>query len=102
MWFLSSAGVYLRDLSQLMSVTALVLLFLCPIFYPLEAVPEKWTFVLMANPLTLIITEIRHAVFDGAMPRWTVLGPAYLLGWASAYAGFAWFSLSKRGFSDVV
>lgn len=102
MWFLSSAGVYLRDLGQLMGVVATLLLFISPIFYPFEAVPDRYKFLLLANPITVIVNQVRDVAFWGHLPSWRAVAVAYAAGWLVAWAGYSWFMLTKRGFSDVV
>jgi lipopolysaccharide transport system permease protein len=56
----------------------------------------------MANPLTFIIEEARGVVILGRMPEWTGLGIYTLAATAVAWAGFAWFQKTRKGFADVL
>lgn len=38
----ASLGVYLRDLSQVIGMATTVALFLAPVFYPIDALPEAY------------------------------------------------------------
>ncbi|MFM8333413.1 MAG: ABC transporter permease [Candidatus Methylumidiphilus sp.] len=51
-WILASLGVYLRDVSQIVSVLTSTLMFLSPIFYPLSSLPPQYQSILKLNPLT--------------------------------------------------
>ncbi len=101
-WALASLGVYLRDISQLIGIVTTVLLFLSPIFYPASALPEKYRTLLLCNPLTPAIEQVRDVLFWGKFPGWA-LWSGYLLSSALiAWLGFAWFQKTRRGFADVL
>jgi lipopolysaccharide transport system permease protein len=102
MWFLSAAGVYLRDLRQAVVVVAPTAMFLSPIFFPLAVVPEPFQTLLYLNPLTLIVETVRAALFLGQWPDWTALAAYSGVAWFFAWAGYAWFLRLRGGFADVV
>lgn len=101
-WALASLGVYLRDVSQFIGLIITVLMFLSPIFYPVEALPEEYRYLLNFNPLTPVIEMARSVMFWGQVPNvisWSI----YLLGSiVIACLGFAWFQKTRKGFGDVL
>ena len=101
-WILASLGVFLRDVGQTVGIITTMMLFLAPIFYPVTALPEEVRPLIMANPLTFIIEEARGVVILGRMPHWTGLGMYTLVATAVAWAGFAWFQKTRKGFADVL
>lgn len=101
-WFLASIGVFIRDVGQITGILATVLLFLCPIFYPLEAVPEQVRWLLYFNPLTLIVGEFREIVIFGRMPSWQGLLAYYVIALVFMRAGYLWFLRTRRAFADVL
>lgn len=101
-WFLSSIGVFVRDVGQITGILATVLLFLCPIFYPLEAVPEHLRWLLYFNPLTLIVEQFRNIVIFGRIPDWQGLLAYYVLSLAAMRVGYYWFLRTRRAFADVL
>ena len=101
-WIFASLGVFLRDVGQTVGIITTVMLFLAPIFYPITALPEEMRPWIMANPLTFIIEEARGVVILGRMPEWTGLGIYTLAATAVAWAGFAWFQKTRKGFADVL
>ncbi len=101
-WFISSLGVFLRDLQHGAGIVTTILMFLSPIFYPLSAVPERVRKLIFLNPLTPVIEMIRGALFFGVAPSLPMLGGSILVSWWIAAVGYWWFMRTKKGFADVV
>lgn len=101
-WALASLGVYLRDVSQFIGLLTTVLMFLSPIFFPASALPEKYRHLLLLNPLTPAIEQVRDVLYWGKVPSMGML-LVYFLGTAFvAWLGFAWFQKTRKGFADVL
>jgi len=101
-WMLASLGVYLRDVGQTIGIITTILLFLAPVFYPISALPEAMRPWIMANPLTFIIEQAREVLIWGRLPNWIGLGLYTLIAMAVAWAGYAWFQKTRKGFADVL
>jgi lipopolysaccharide transport system permease protein len=101
-WILASLGVYLRDVGQGIGMATTVLMFLSPVFYPLEAVPERFRPYILANPLTFIIEQTRAVLIWGNTPDWVHLGLYSLVALAFMWLGFVWFQKTRQGFADVL
>jgi lipopolysaccharide transport system permease protein len=101
-WMLASLGVFLRDVGQTIVIITTVLMFLSPVFYPVAAVPERFRPYIMANPLTFIIEQAREVLIWGHLPNWLGLGAYTLAATVVAWAGYAWFQKTRKGFSDVL
>ncbi len=101
-WFLSSMGVYLRDVSQIIGVLTSMLMFLSPIFYPITALPEQYRAFLYFNPLTAIIEMSRGVLFLGELPSFKLLGLYYVGAAVIFWLGFVWFQKTRKGFADVL
>jgi len=101
-WMLASLGVFLRDVGQTIGIVTIAMLFLAPVFYPVTAVPEEIRPWIMANPLTFIIEQAREVLIWGRLPNWAGLGLYTLAATAVAWAGYAWFQKTRKGFADVL
>ncbi len=99
---LASLGVFIRDIGQTIGIITTVMLFLAPVFYPLSAMPEKYHPYILANPLTFIIEQSREVLIYGHLPNWSGLGIYMLIAIAIAWAGYAWFQKTRKGFADVL
>lgn len=101
-WLLSAAGVFLRDLNQLIGVALNMLMFLSPVFFPLSALPPVWRPVLALNPLALIIEQTRQVIIAGQPPNLSFLGLSMAITLLLCEASFRIFQRSKRAFADVL
>lgn len=101
-WMLASLGVFLRDVGQTIGIITMVMMFLSPVFYPVTALPEMMRPWIMANPLSLIIEQAREVLIWGHLPGWRALGSYTLMATAVAWAGYAWFQKTRKGFADVL
>jgi lipopolysaccharide transport system permease protein len=101
-WILSAAGVFLRDIGQLISVALNMLMFLSPIFFPVSALPERWQPFLNLNPLAIIITQTRRVTIQGTNPQplYIIIGTITTL--ILCEISFRIFQKSKRAFADVL
>ena len=102
MWLLSALGVFLRDLGQFIGTATTLLLFGSAIFYPVDIVPEQWRWVILSNPLAVVIDQVRASLFDGVWPAWWVTGALMALGLLIAWIGHAWFQRVRGAFADVL
>lgn len=101
-WFFASLGVYMRDIAHVTSVFTSALLFLSPVFYPVGALPVKFQKWLHLNPLSYIIEEGRNVVIFGRVPDLSLWSAMLAGGSFVAWAGFAWFQKTRKGFADVL
>lgn len=101
-WLLASLGVYVRDLAQVVSMLVSVLMFLSPIFYPLDSVSTSWRHWLLLNPMTMVIENVRAALFFNVGIDWFAWGWGLLTGLILAWVGARVFLILRRGFADVL
>lgn len=99
---LGSIAVSYRDINYLTPMFTSLLLYLSPVAYGTDAVPQELRQWYLLNPLTTIV--------EGC--RWSVVGDAVLSRWAFAYtvaltaatfvAGLVVFSRQESRFADVI
>jgi lipopolysaccharide transport system permease protein len=101
-WFLSSLGVFIRDIGQGITVILQILFFASPVVYPASAIPDPFRWVFALNPLTFLLTSARNVlIWDLPLDfmtwfSWTLLGLVF------ATLGYYWFRRTSKGFSDVL
>ncbi|AXE66228.1 hypothetical protein BBF93_03540 [Hyphomonas sp. CACIAM 19H1] len=101
-WLLSALGVYLRDLRHVVAVIISMLMFLSPIFYPIETLPAALQPILKASPLTPSLEASKDVLFWGVLPDPLFFGGSTVLSLLVCVAGFVAFNRLRRGFADVV
>ena len=99
-WLLSALGCYLRDLQHVVPALMSGLLFLSPVFYPVDAAPRVLQVLLLVNPLTAPIELMRAAWFGGSFD-WRMALPAIALLPILALARWL-FERARPGFADLV
>ena len=101
-WMLSAAGVFVRDLREVVSLMLVALLFLSPIFYSTEGLPELARTLIGFNPIATPVMQTREVAYLGVLPDlylWLrVAGASAIFAWS----GYALFARSRGAFADVV
>ena len=72
---LSSLFVRYRDVQPIWDVFSQLLFYASPVLYVATMVPESYQRAYLANPISSLLTEMRHAVVDPtARPVWEAIG----------------------------
>lgn len=87
---LAVLGVFLRDLRQLIPALLTVLLFISPLLYPLELIPESLRPLYHWNPLAHLVEAYRLALLQGQfdLERLSALLLVSSVCWLAAYLLF--------------
>lgn len=101
-WILASIGVFIRDLSHIISLALSAWMYATPIVYPASKMPQNFKFLLYVNPLSGIITDYRRILLQGVPPDWTSYACYTTVALVVFMAGFAFFYKTKKSFADVM
>lgn len=101
-WFISALGVFMRDLLPVTALVTTGLMFLSPVFYPTNAVPEQLRFWMQFNPLTFVIEQARGSMIWAQPLNVQGLLIYTLSAFLVAWLGFFWFQKTRKGFADVL
>lgn len=101
-FILSSLNVYYRDVSYFVGILLRGWMFLSPVVYPLERVPEQYRFLYMLNPMAPLIEGYRQLIFHNQLPY--TLSMIYATGVAILVliSGYLFFKRLEPTFSDVI
>jgi len=72
------------------------------VFYSDDAVPKSLAWLILVNPLAIVIASYRHALLGGVWPTpvsWTGLT---LTAGAMLWVGLEVFARAQRGFPDAL
>jgi len=99
--FLSALNVRFRDVKFVVPFFLQVWLFLSPVFYSSDWVPEKWQYIFAVNPLTGCLNGFRHILFG------TDLNPiSFAISCSVAvfmlFASVAFFKRMENDFADIL
>jgi lipopolysaccharide transport system permease protein len=99
-WVLSAVAVVVPDVAQVVTIALLLLMFVSPIAYSIDMVPERARALVYLNPLTYLIEQFRFALIGIRTSPWWY-DDLFLLGClvAAAVSG-AFFRRMSPIFSD--
>ena len=92
----------MRDISQVVSMVMSALIFVSPVFFPVDALPKAAQDWMWMNPLAIPMTQTRLVLLDGVWPDWSAWSVSMLTGAGTALAGAWLFNRLKVGFADVL
>lgn len=102
MWILSALGVYIRDLISFVPLITQAMMFMSPVLYPVENVPENLRWVLFLNPLTFVVEGTRMLLMSTADFPWAGWSIYTCIAVATLVIGWKLFDLLRPGFADVI
>lgn len=65
---LSPMAVFFYDTIEMISVVMTLLMYMTPIFYPMDIVPEKYLWVVRFNPIRSVLEVFRDPIYFGKIP----------------------------------
>lgn len=78
--FLAASNVFFRDIQYIYSVFCTAWMYLTPIFYPFEMLPEKLQWIVMHfNPMYLYIHQFRSITVYGYLPDMVFMRRGWVL-----------------------
>jgi lipopolysaccharide transport system permease protein len=98
----SSLTTKYRDLSMLLAFGVQLLMYATPVIYPLSSVPEKYKWIIVANPITSIVETFRYAFLGSGSFSWLYLGYSAVVSIVILLTGVIIFNKVGRSFIDVV
>lgn len=101
-WILAAVGVFIRDVAHTVTMFTTALMFLSPVFYSIQAIPEQYRAYINLNPLAAIIEQNRQVLIAGQMPDWNSFGVSLLIGLIIAFLGYSCFQKMRPAFADVI
>lgn len=98
----SSLTTKYRDLSMLLSFGVQLLMYATPVIYPLSKIPEKYKWVILANPLSSIVGTFRYAFLGSGTFSWGMLGYSLAFTIIALFTGIVVFNKVEKSFMDTV
>jgi ABC-type polysaccharide/polyol phosphate export permease len=99
---LASLNLFYRDIQYLLNLVIMLWMYLTPVMYPVEIIPEKYRFVFSLNPMSVIINAYRQTVLGGGEPNYSSLLIALVMSLTVFTVGFYIFKKSEGEFADYV
>ena len=101
-YLVSAFSVYLRDMTSFVSVLVTVFMYLTPVFFPLNSIPEEFKNVMMFNVMTYAIENMRNVIIYGNPLKWDYFGISCIVSGVLFFLGWWVFKRVKVGFADLL
>ncbi|MBU0619011.1 ABC transporter permease [Patescibacteria group bacterium] len=99
---LAAANLFYRDIQYLLGLIITLWMYLTPVIYPVEIVPESYRFIFKLNPMAVFVNAYRQIVFNQTPPNFNSLGIAILVCVIILLVSYKIFKKLEGLFADVV
>ncbi len=100
-WF-TSLNVKYRDVGMAIPFLIQIWMYLCPIVYPVEAVPERYQFIYSLNPMVGVVEGFRWSLLGSGSPNWIAISLSAIISAVMLISGLIWFRKVEATFADIV
>ncbi len=98
---LSALTVAYRDFTHVLPFLVQIWMYVTPVIYPVNIVPDKWQWLLFLNPMTGLIEGFRSA-FLGKPFDMNMLFISMIIALLFFVVGVAYFEKVERRFADII
>jgi lipopolysaccharide transport system permease protein len=98
----SAINVFYRDVRFVIPLALQIWMYLSPVIYPVNLVPEKLLPIYFLNPMAVLIDTYRRVILLNQMPDWPHLGLAALISFSLTIVAYRYFKRAEREFADLI
>jgi lipopolysaccharide transport system permease protein len=98
----SAVNVFYRDVRFVIPLALQIWMYLSPIIYPVELVPEWLRPYYFLNPMAVLIDTYRRIILYNQPPDWPGLGLAAFISVALILLSYGYFKKAERQFADLI
>lgn len=97
---LSALTVFIRDLEYFINVLLQLWMYVTPVIYKIEMIPEKLAKLFRINPMVEIINAYRDIFYYQTMPNLKALGILAIIGIVTMFIGYWIFKKLEKKFAE--
>lgn len=101
-FFLSAINVFYRDIGYALPLFIQLLMYACPIIYPISIVPPSIRPFYMLNPMASIIDGYRRVLIQAKPPDFYYLGIAAVVSLIIFCLAYMYFKRVESAFADII
>jgi lipopolysaccharide transport system permease protein len=99
---ISSLTSKYRDLTMIVGIAMMLLMYATPIMYPVSAIPELYKPYLHLNPISPLIESFRYVFTGTGTYTWLQLVYSFIFGLVLLFIGIFVFNKTEKTFMDTV
>jgi lipopolysaccharide transport system permease protein len=104
--WLSALNVRYRDINYIVPFMVQIWMYVTPVIYGVDIIPERFRFLLGLNPMTAVVEGFRWALLGRAAPVYQTSGWIYAISLCVLavvlISGLVYFRTTERTFADIV
>ncbi len=101
MW-LTALSVKYRDVGFITPFLIQIWMYVTPVIYAVEKIPERFQVFLWMNPMTGVIEGFRWSLLGQQHPDWVMMGLSLGIVLALLLSGFYYFKRMEKTFVDII
>jgi len=99
----AALNIKYRDFRHILPFVLQIGLYISPVGYSSELIPERWRLLFSLNPMAGVIDGFRWALLADASPfHWPAFLVSFAVNCVFLIAGFSYFRRSEKSFADVI
>ena len=99
---LSALNVMFRDIRFIVPLMLQIWLYLSPVIYSLEQVPERFRTIILFNPMAPLVQDFRDVTVFGKSPNLSELIFYSIISFLIFAAGYWFFKSQEKTFADII
>ena len=100
--WLSAIAVRYRDIHHLVPFLLQIGMFVTPVVYAVNLLPESYQWLLQLNPMTGVVEGFRWALLGKSVSGWGIMGAGFGLAFLILLTGMIFFRRVERTVADVI
>lgn len=100
--WLAALAIQYRDVQQLMTFLAQLLMYAAPVIWPLSIIPERFVHIYALYPMVGVIEGFRAVVVQSGPMPWDLIGIGFASATLLTVSGVLFFKNQEYKFADVV
>jgi lipopolysaccharide transport system permease protein len=100
--FFAAANLLYRDVQYLLTLILTLWMYLTPVIYPADIVPQRFRIFFQINPMAVIINAYRQVILGGGIPKYSSLIIGLIISIITLLIGFSYFKSREKIFADNI
>ena len=96
---LSTIAIYFADMAQMYGIALTAWMYLSPVIYQIEMLPEKYVWIIKLNPMYYLITLFRMPIYYGQVPALSDFLIAGAIAFVTLVMGWLFFTQKADEFA---
>jgi lipopolysaccharide transport system permease protein len=99
---LAALVISYRDVNHIVPFLAQLWLYMTPVIYPADIIPEEYRWLLAFNPMTGVIEAFRYCLIGNEPFPWLTLAASALITLTMLVISLAYFNRTEDRFADII